>query len=164
MKKLLLLFLMFFTMILTSCDPTTTNLGKYIEKGNIKTIEKIKYDNKEQHVFVSWVPDHFSELKDFKVEKVEVIETLVDNTSSFLDELLNANILSTYYAYDSPSGICIRLILNSDDFVIVNCTENSYRGYIGKYDSKGNVIGFYGCFENYSSFSNLINYFSKEDI
>ena len=151
-------------MILTSCDPTTKNLGKYIEKEDIKTIEKINYDNNEQLEFVSWVPDHFSELKDFKVEQVEVIETLADDMSSFIDELLNANILSTYYAYDSPSGICIRLNLNSDDFVIVNCMENSYKGYIGKYDSKGNVISFYGCFEAYSSFSNLINYFSKEDI
>ena len=159
MKKKLIIFLLFFTIILTACDASIPRFGECIETEEIKTIELINYINSEQHRFISWIPDHSSDLKNLNVENIEVIETLSDESiSSFEDELFASFILLKYYTYDSPSGLCVRLILNSEDYILLNT------GYIGKYDSKGIVISFYGCFDGSAYFSNLLKYSSKNDV
>lgn len=165
MKKILYIVLsVLFIIFLTSCDPGSTSLEYHFEKEEVKTVELIHYDNHNQHHFRFWAPNHFSDLKNLDLEYIAVIKTLNEELlSSFLDELLEYPLLDTYYAYDSPSGICIRLTMNNNDFVIVHCMNNRFNGYIGKYDSEGKVLDFYGCFESYSSFSNLLNYFSEDD-
>ena len=97
MKKILIIFLLFFTIILTACDPSIPRFGECIETEEIKTIELINYINSEQHRFISWIPDHFSDLKNLNVENIEVIETLSDESiSSFEDELFASFILLEY--------------------------------------------------------------------
>lgn len=152
-----MIFLIICCITLTGCDP----LPYYFARNDlvdIVSIELIQYDNPEQKEFFSWVPDHMSDLKPFDNSKVNILETLDEgHISELIDTLCESHILDTYYAYDSPNGLCLRLTYSSGDFLIVSCDENSYTGYIGKFSPDGEVAQFIGCFESSRSFKNLVN-------
>ena len=152
-----MIFLIICCLTLTGCDPVSYRFH-HDDLADIVSIELIQYDNPEQKDFLSWVPDHTSDLKPFDVSKVSVLETLdEDNISELIDTLCECYILDTYYAYDSPNGICLKLTYSNGDFLIISCDENSYEGYIGKFSPDGEVAQFIGCFENLSSFKTLVN-------
>lgn len=140
-----------------ACDPGSYKFSReYLS--DIVSIELISYDNPENKHFVSWVPDHTSDLKPFDDSKLSVLETLdEDNFSQLIDTLCECEILYQYYAYDSPNGICLKLSYSNGDFLIVSCDEVSYAGYIGKFSSDGGVAEFIGCFCSRSDFEALVN-------
>lgn len=148
---------------LTGCDPNGYNFVPD-DLADIVSVELIQYDNPEQKRFSSWVPDHTSDLKSFDNSKVSILETLDEShISELIDTLCEFDILDTYYAYDSPNELCLRLTYSNGDFLIINCDKNAFAGYIGKFSPDGEVAQFIGCFESWQSFNTLVNdYFQIE--
>ena len=164
MKKNIFVLITVFVLLMvclcfTACDPGTKYLDSEIYYNDVVSVELINYENPDQKHFFSWVPDQYSKLISFKNDSYSVIETLsIDKTKAFLAELSSAPILSKYYAYNSPNGICLKVNYTNGDFQIVNCCNaNSYAGYIGKYSAGGAVSDFYGCFSSSYSFISLVN-------
>ena len=157
MKKVLALLLISFLCIcLTACDPASYFFDNDDLLDNLTDIQLINYDNTLQKSFKSWVPNHYSKLVNFDFDNMTILEILDDSyKEEFIRQLAQQYILHTYYAYNSPNNICLRLLYANGDFIIINCAyKNSYfGGYIGKYDSEGNVIDFYGCSESLYSFT-----------
>ena len=140
-----------------ACDPATFYFDhEYLS--DIVSVELIRYDNPEQKHFISWVSDHTADLKPFDDSKLSVLETLeADKISDFLDTLIECPILFKYYAFDSPNGLCLKLTYSNGDFIIINCYEQSFAGYIGKFSFNGEVAEFIGCFVGYDCFETLVN-------
>lgn len=146
---------------LCSCDPGTHTITPNSLEG-VKTIELIEYKNPNQKHFSSWVPNHFEDLKPFDTANATVIETLQEEKNSdFLNSFMQTDILHTYYAYDSPADICIRLNYENGNFLIIwsNYKKNSFAGYIGEYSADGTVLSFWGSFSRLSYYQDLINTF-----
>lgn len=140
-------------------DPVDYHFS-YDELSDIVSIELIQYNNSRQKSFLSWVPDHTSDLKPFDEDKLSVLETLdEDRFPQFIDMLCECCILDTYYAYDSPNGTGFKLTYSNGDFLIVSCNEKSFDGYIGKFSSDGKVVAFIGCFTRRSDYEALMNEF-----
>lgn len=162
----LLIILPVLCFVLIGCDPCSYSFNRQ-ELSDVVKIELINYDNPDQEHFFSWVPDHTSDLKSFDNAKMTVLENLDDNNiSDFIDDLCECDVLDTYYAYDSPKGICIRLSYSNGDFMIVwsNYEKKTFSGYIGKFSSKGDVSEFIGCFSSYDSFEALVNNYFQTQI
>ncbi|MBQ9849007.1 MAG: hypothetical protein IJO64_08125 [Clostridia bacterium] len=142
-----------------ACDP-----GGYIidreELNDVVSVELIEYKNEEQKHFASWVSDKFDQLVPFELDNATVIETLPEEKNDeFLDAFSSTDILHTYYAYNSPKDVCLRLNYENGDFLIIwaNYAENSYAGYIGEYSSDGAVISFWGSFSSPDYYTDLVN-------
>ena len=161
MATILILIICCFTF--TGCDPGSYYFThEYLS--DIVSVELINYNNPKQKHFISWVPDHSSDLKSFDDSKLSVLETLdEDKISDFIDTLCECHILATYYAYDSPNEICLKLNYSNGDFIIANCQNQSYAGYIGKFTFDGKVAKFIGFFSSRTSFITLVNdYFQTQ--
>ncbi len=145
--------------LLCACDPGSYSVDR--EKLNdVVNIELIKYENPNQKHFTTWVPDQFEKLVSFNPANATVLETLpTEKMIDFLDEFSKTDILHTYYAYNSPKDICIRLNYANSDFLIIwaNYTENSYAGYIGEYSKDGKVLSFWGSFSSLSYYVDLVD-------
>lgn len=165
MKKIsVFVLLVFSSLFLSSCDPGETYYDGDVK--NIISIELINYTNDNQDDFLSWVPNHFDDLKNFKLENAEVIQSL-DNAliETFINEFKKIQLLSDYYAYDSPKDICIRIVYQDESFYIIyaNYQKNSYGGYIGLYDKEGKVTDFTGSFNDVEDYKSLVSkYFSVD--
>ena len=119
-------------------------------------------ENPNQTHFISWVPNHFEDLKPFDTANATVIETLQEEKKEdFLNAFMQTDILHTYYAYDSPADVCIRLNYENGDFLIIwsNYKAYAFAGYIGKYSADGTVLSFWGSFSSLSYYQDLINDF-----
>ena len=166
MKKYI--FFLCFSMILflSACDPLT-HVIQQDELTDVVSIELIEYKNPSQEHFTSWVPNHFDDLKPFDIANATVIEKLQDEKKSeFLDSFMETDILHTYYAYDSPADICIRLNYENGNFLIIwsDYKKNSFAGYIGEYSADGTVLSFWGSFSGLSYYQGLINNFFSYNI
>jgi len=154
-----------FCVTLSSCDPGNFQFTSE-ELAEVKSIELINYNNPEQEHFLSWVPDHYSDLKPFENEKMSRLETLDESKiTDFVADLCKCHILSTYYAYDSPNGNCLKLNYANGNFLIIwsDYEHNSFSGYIGTFTSSGEVDDFVGCFEDVNSYKGLVNdYFQTQ--
>ena len=150
--------------VFAACDPGTV----YIERedlAEVVSVELVNYDNPKQKQFFSWVPDHTADLKPLDGSKMSVVETLdADKISDLLDTLSECPILDRYYAFDSPDGLCLKLTYASGDYLIVNCYEKSFAGYIGRFHANGEVDEFIGCFDAHYSFEVLVNNFFQTQI
>lgn len=129
-----------------------------------KSIELIDYNNPEQKEFITWVPDQFDKLVAFDFSKVSVIETLAEEKiNDFLDSFSKMHILHTYYAYNSPNDVCIKVNYENGEFLIIwaNYKRGSFSGYIGEYSQDGKVLSFWGSFCALDDYKDLVNnYFS----
>jgi hypothetical protein len=167
-KKILFLIVLFIAAFtLFACDPGEYNFDYNELIDSVVSIELIQYDNLEQKQFVSWVPNHFSKLLAFELSHMRVLETLPnDNVIDFLSQLSQVHFLYKYYVYNSPKDICIRIIYANDDFQILSIDYKNfgYGGYIGRYNSDGNVVDFIGSFESYYDFEALVNNFFETKI
>ena len=164
MKKtvaIILVMMICFTMC--ACDPGSCSIDRE-ELNNIVSVELIEYANSNQKHFTSWVPDQFDKLLPFDSVNATTLEILSsEKISDFLDAFSKTDILHTYYAYNSPKDICIRLNYENGNFLIIwaNYAINTFRGYIGEYSSDGSVLSFWGCFSSVTYYENLVNqYFS----
>ena len=166
MKKILAIILAITTcFLICSCDPSSFPINRDGLDGVIG-VELVEYANPNQKHFVTWVPDQFDKLVPFIPANATVLESLpLEKISDFLDAFSKTDILHTYYAYDSPKDVCIRLNYENGDFLIIwaNYSEGSYAGYIGEYSSDGAVLSFWGSFSALSSYENLVNqYFTYQ--
>ena len=144
-----------------SCDPGSFVVSRD-SLDNVISVELIEYANSDQKHFTTWVPDQSDKLVAFNLANATILETLPEEKiSGFLDAFSTTDILHTYYAYDSPKDICIRLNYENGDFLIVwaNYAENRYAGYIGKYSADGTVVSFWGSFSSLSDYKDLVNNF-----
>jgi len=147
---------------LGSCDPGQYSFDYEELIDSITSVELIQYDNSEIKRFKSWVPNHESRLSAFDFDKMEVLESLEEETiDDFLQELSEIVFLHKYYAYNSPENICIRMIFSNGDFVVLTSDykNSSFCGYVGIFNSKGEVVDFVGCFQSLPDFEYLINEF-----
>ena len=164
-KTISLLALATICCMLLSCDPSTYVIEDET-LSRVTCVELIQYENTDQKHFVTWVPDQFEELVPFELSRATVLETLpAEKTSAFLEAFSKTYILHTYYAYNSPKDVCLRLRYENGDFLIVwaNYAEHSHAGYIGEYASDGSVLSFWGSFSALSEYENLVyEYFAYD--
>ncbi len=160
MKKILSVILITITCVLIcACDPS----GFVVDRNSLDdviSIELVEYKNSNQKHFTSWVPNHFNELLPFSLNNVTIIESLpADKIPEFLDSFSKTDILHTYYAYNSPKGVCIKLNYKNGGFLIVwaNYEQGRFGGYIGEYSSSGAVLSFWGSFSALSYYEELVN-------
>ena len=162
MKKVIaIVFLSILCFLMFSCDPGSFSPNRDA-LNDVISVELIKYTNPDQKHFTTWVPDQSDKLVPFNLANATILEALPEEKiSEFLDAFSTTDILHTYYAYDSPKDICIRLNYESGDFLIIwaNYAENSYAGYIGEYSSDGTVSSFWGSFSSLSYYTELVNQF-----
>ena len=148
---------------LCGCDPYSYEITEEALK-DVVSVELINYENSNQKKFLSWVPDQFDLLAPFNNENASVEARLPDEqVSDFLNAFMKTDILHTYYAYDSPKGICLRLNYSNGNFLIIwsDYVRGSFAGYIGEYLSDGTVLSFWGSFSDLFYYVNLVeNYFS----
>ena len=161
MKKwTLLVFLTLICCLLCACDPGTFHINQETLKERVVSVELIQYENPDQNHFASWVPNHFDDLVPFVVENATVLETLpAEKVDEFLEAFSQTDILHTYYAYDSPKDVCLRLNYENGDFLIVwaNYARNSFGGYIGTFSADGTVLSFWGSFSGLFYYEDLVN-------
>ena len=159
MKKVVTIMLLLTVCFsLCSCDPGSFYIDRD-ELNTIVSIELIEYANPNQKEFSSWVPNHFEKLVPFVPDNATVLECLPsENIPDFLDTFAKTDILHTYYAYNSPKDVCIRLNYQNGNFLIIwaNYSDNSYAGYIGEYSSDGTVLSFWGSFSSLSYYKELV--------
>lgn len=160
-KSRLFVVILLVCCFLCACDPATYVIDQST-LDNVVSVELIEYKNSEQKHFTSWVPDQFKELLPFNSNNATVIETLPEEKlPDFLDAFLKTDILHTYYAYDSPKGICLRLNYENGDFLIIwaNYAEDRFAGYIGEYCADGTVLSFWGSFSALRYYEDLVEQF-----
>ena len=160
-KAVAFLCLVIMCVSLCACDPASFVISPDFLK-DVTYIELIEYKNPDQKQFSTWVPDQFNDLKPFDDSNATVIEILPEEkVSDFLDAFMQADILHTYYAYDSPSDICIKLNYASGNFLIIwaNYNAGTYAGYIGEYLPDGTVTSFWGSFSSLKCYERLVNDF-----
>ena len=156
---LVLLTIICFSMC--ACDPSSFVINRD-SLDNVISIELIEYTNPDQKHFTTWVPDQSDKLAPFNLANATILETLPEEKiSDFLDSFSTIDILHTYYAYNSPKDICIKLNYENGDFLIIwaNYAEDSYAGYIGEYSAEGTVVSFWGSFSSLSDYKDLVNHF-----
>ena len=145
--------------LLCACDPGYFSVDRD-DLNDVISIELIKYENPNQKHFNTWVPDQYNRLVSLNLSNVKVLETLpAEKVAEFLDDFSKSDILHTYYAYDSPKDICIRLNYANGNFLIIwaNYADSTYAGYIGEYSSDGIVLSFWGSFSALSYYVDLVN-------
>ena len=158
-KKISLVILIIICFTLTSCDPGPYTINRD-SLNDVIGVDLIEYTNPDQKHFISWVPDQFDELVPFVPANATVLESLPsEKIPEFLDAFSNTDILHTYYAYNSPKDVCIRLNYENGNFLIIwaNYAENRFAGYIGEYASDGNVLSFWGSFSALFYYTDLVS-------
>ena len=160
MKKILAIILVMVICIsICSCDPGTFLVDR-ASLNDVVSVDLIEYVNPNQKHFITWVPDQFDKLVPFVPANATVLESLPkEKISDFLDAFSETHILHTYYTYNSPKDVCIRLNYANSDFLIIwaNYSENSFAGYIGEYSSDGTVLSFWGSFSSLNCYIDLVN-------
>ncbi len=159
MKRFLCFILIILSLLFSACDPGHLPIAQESLQ-NVTSVELISYENQQQKHFLSWVPNHFDELAPFDHTLVTILETLPEEkVDDFLQSFSETEILHTYYAYDSPKGICIRVNYTDGHFLIIwaNYFENSFAGYIGEYLPDGTVLSFWGSFSGLFYYTDLVN-------
>jgi hypothetical protein len=155
-----------FCLCFVACDPSSYHFNYDELSDNVISVELINYNNPEQKRFNSNIQNN-PKLKPFSFENMIVLETLNEKDfDDFFMQLSNVYFLYKYYVFNSPKDVCIRLVYSSSDFDVLSCDyeNNSFGGYVGKYDSKGNAIDFHGSFEDLSDFKALVNDFFETQI
>ena len=160
MKKIVALILTaIMCFFMCACDPGSFSPNRD-SLNSVIGVELIEYTNTEQKHFTTWVPDYFDELAPFNLTNATTIDALpAEKIPDFLDAFSATDILHSYYAYNSPKDICIKLNYENGDFLIVwaNYAENHFGGYIGKYAADGTVSSFWGSFSALSYYEDLVN-------
>lgn len=160
MKKIvafILLTILCFSMC--ACDPGSFVIDRD-SLDDVTSVELIEYANPDQKRFTTWVSDQSDKLAPFNLANATILKTLPsEKISDFLNAFSATDILHTYYAYDSPKDICIRLNYKNGNFLIIwaNYAENSYDGYIGSYSADGMVLSFWGSFSSIYYYKDLVS-------
>ena len=157
-KALSIIVAMTICFLLCACDPGSFLIDRE-SLNNVLSIELVEYANPNQKHFYSWVPDQFNRLLPFVPANATTLKCLPsDKIQDFLDAFSETDILHTYYAYNSPKDVCIKLNYDNGNFLIIwaNYKDNSFAGYIGEYSSDGTVLSFWGSFSSLSYYKELV--------
>ena len=167
MKRLsLILPLLCLCLLLTACDPASYSFDEAELANGLVSVELINYDNPNQKSFASWVPDHSSDIRPFDHQKMTVSETLPEEKhGELVKRLSEADILSGYYTFDSPRGVCVKLTYENGEFLIISTMQEqkSYVSFICKYASDGTMKDYVGSFSDRESYDTLIGCFIEDD-
>jgi len=166
-KTFLLLLVLVLLLTLSACDPGSYMFDETEISGEIVSVELIDYDNPSQKHFLSWVPDHFDDLVSVDVSNITIIETMNDEEiPNFIQELIQIDFLYLYYAFNSPKDLCIKINYSNGDFELLSCDieNNAFHGYVGKFNSDGEVIDFVGNFASFYDFEDLITTFFEYEL
>ena len=142
-----------------ACDPGAFVITEEDLK-DVTSVTLITYENPDQKHFLSWVPNHFDDLVSYDASKETLLEELPDEKKDeFLTSFSQTHILHTYYAYDSPKDICIKLTYLNGNFLIIwaNYKNESFSGYIGEYSADGAVLSFWGSFSSLEYYKDLVS-------
>ena len=165
-KRLHVILITLVCILFSACDPGTHPIAPN-EFDDVTCVELILYENQQQKQFTSWVPNHFDELLPFENDNVTLLETLPkEQISNFIQAFSETDILHTYYAYNSPKDICIRMHRSNGNFLIIwaNYNRGSFAGYIGEYLADGTVLSFIGSFSALDYYTNLVSNFFDYDL
>lgn len=158
-KTLSFMVVMIICFSMCACDPGSFLIDRE-SLNSVVSVELIEYANPNQKTFPSWVPDQLNKLLPFVPAYATILETLPpDKVPYFLDAFSKTDILHTYYAYNSPKDVCIKLNYENGNCLIIwaDYLDNSYAGYIGEYSSDGAVLSFWGSFSSLNYYIDLVN-------
>ena len=149
----------------TACDPDSLKIPPQSLEG-VARIQLIEYENPTQEHFISWGPNHFDDLLSYDSTQETIVEELPEEKiDDFLDSFSQTDILYTYYAYNSPQDMCIKLTYENENLLIIwaDYKNNSFAGYIGEYLADGTVSYFWGCFSSLGYYEDLVSeYFTTQ--
>ena len=134
---------------------------------NVVSVELINYNNPDAKILTYHYGSQDSKLLSFVFEEMTVLEALdAEHFDDFFQQLSQVEILYEWYSYNSPKDICIRLVCENGDFEVLSCDykNHSFYGYIGRYNTNGDVIEYIGTFEGLPDFENLINTFFTTEL
>lgn len=158
-KTLAIMVVVIICLSMCACDPGSFSINRE-SLNNVVSVELVEYANPNQKQFSSWVFDQFNKLLPFVPSNATILEFLPsDKIPDFLDAFSKTDILHTYYAYNSPKDVCIKLNYENGNFLIIwaNYSDNRYAGYIGEYSLDGTVLSFWGSFSSLSYYKDLVN-------
>ena len=159
MKKALAIMGVIICLSMCACDPGSFIIDRE-SLNNVVSAELIEYTNTNHKQFFSWVPDQFDKLLPFDSDNATILARLPsEKIPDFLDAFSETDILHTYYAYNSPKDVCIKLNYENGNFLIIwaNYMDNTYAGYIGEYSSDGTVLSFWGSFSALNYYEDLVS-------
>lgn len=138
-KGLMIIFLMFSLVLLTSCDYTyyiyhNTNGEDLFTDKDVTRIELIDYKNPV-------IEDNPLEDIEFNEDKIEILEILEQNEIfSFIDKISKIGGISSKLKnkLNSPHGKGIRIIYNDDSFTLITVAivKNQEYIFLGEYSSE----------------------------
>ena len=154
-------------LLMVACDPGGFRFDYSTLKNEVIKIELVKYNIQKQVTFSMWAFDQTEYLLNYEYKNEEKLEELdSDSIDDFLNELKDYDVLLSYFVYNTPKGLCIKMSYSNGDFEIINCDSEppSFCGYIGRYSANGKVVSYTGCFSSYGYFANLVNNYFETKI
>lgn len=158
-KKYLLVCLIFgICFVLISCvsDPESFYFDYDDLADKVAAIELINYDNLDTKTVKKK-----EDILPFDFDKIEVIQVLeVEQVDSLLRDLseIHFHVSDELTKYsNSPSGMSIKIVYASGDFLIICSNSNS--NFIVEFNSNGNVGDLVIRFTNDQNFVDLVNKF-----
>ena len=146
---------------LTACDPASFYFDYDELKEKVTTVELISYNN----INLKMVKDE-SKVLPFDFDKMEIVETLESKQrESFLSELskiyFHVSDNLTKYS-NSATGISIRIIYASGDFVVI--CSNTDSNFVGGFTAHGHVGELMARFTSHQDFVDIVNKFFDTQI
>lgn len=155
LKKIGISFILLLGFMLVSCvmDPESFYYNYDELKEDVVAVELINYDSEAVRI------KSREEILPFNFHKMEVIETLeLDQLEGFFLELSKIHFhkpdrLTRYY--NTASGLSIRMIYSSGNFVVMCCNKKT--NFVTMFDSDGNLGEYTIKFTGISNFTDLVN-------
>ena len=159
-----LLFCVCLCLCFAACDPGSYSFGEAELEDGLVSIELIDYDNPKQKSFISWVPDHSSDILPFDHQKMTVQETLPEEKhDEFVKLLAGSYILYHYYTVNSPRGLCLKLTYESGEFLVISADKDGASSFVCRYAADGRVIEYIGSIDDNGTHLDLIRCFSDDE-
>jgi len=154
-------------LFLTACDPTPFSFDYKDTLQDLVRVELVDYQNSKTRQINTFVGPVNSRILPFNHDDMIVVETLTtEDIDAFVSDLSEVVILYKYWVQlNGPQNLCLRLVYENGDFIILTCLYEEYSlvGFIGEYDSDGNVKDYIGGFRSVHDFTDLVNkYFETQ--
>lgn len=147
MKKIVaLVALVICALCMTACEGIAPY--PFVFEETVVRVELIDYDNPDMtELYCPTIFHHVEQdkIRDFDFNKMTVLETLPeDRLEEFLGDLTfsetGAFLMDPKVYYDSPQGLCTRIVYESGAFEIISYDET----FAGSFDADGHVRLFIG--------------------
>ena len=165
MKKIFVLMtLVICALCMTACEGIAPYPFAFEE--TVVRVELIDYENTEvKELYCSTFFHHVEQdkIRDFDFDKMTVLETLPeDRMDEFLSDVTFSSsgvfLTDPKVYYDSPQGLCTRIVYESGAFEIISYDET----FAGSFDADGHVRRFIGeCIGGEELVEDYFSYFGK---